>query len=75
LRYSTDIVRTTVDIDDGLLAEAQKLSGLPTKKKVIEEALRLMVKLRGQQQTDQAFGKYSWRGTLARSRQGRGVKV
>jgi Arc/MetJ family transcription regulator len=65
-------MRTNIDIDDTLMAEAQKVSGHATKKQTVEEALRLMVRLRRQKEVDSAFGKYDWRGNLARSRKGRG---
>jgi Arc/MetJ family transcription regulator len=65
-------MRTNIDIDDRLMAEAQKASGT-TKKQTVEQALRLMVKLRRQQKVGAAFGKYRWRGDLARSRKGRGT--
>jgi Arc/MetJ family transcription regulator len=64
-------MRTNIDIDDKLMAEAQKASGLATKKQTVEQALRLMVKLRRQRDVAAAFGKYPWRGNLARSRMGR----
>ena len=64
-------MRTNIDIDDKLMAEAQKVSGLATKKQTVEQALRLMVKLRRQRDVAAAFGKYPWRGDLARSRTGR----
>ena len=66
-------MRTNIEIDDALMAEAQKASGLPTKKETVEQALRLMVRLRRQQEVDGAFGKYRWRGNLGRSRKGRGT--
>jgi Arc/MetJ family transcription regulator len=67
-------MRTNIEIDDKLMAEAQKASGLSTKKQTVEEALRLMVKLRRQQGVGAAFGKFRWRGNLDRSRKGRGVR-
>jgi Arc/MetJ family transcription regulator len=66
-------MRTNIDINDDLLAEAQRLSGQPTKKATVEEALRLLVRLRRQKEIDQAFGKYPWRGDLDMSRRGRGA--
>lgn len=66
-------MRTNIEIDEKLMAEAQKASGLTTKKQTVEEALRLMVKLRRQQEVSAAFGKYRWRGDLARSRAGREI--
>jgi len=67
-------MRTNIDIDDALMADAQKASGQPTKKQTVEEALRLMVRLRRQQEVDSAFGRYDWRGNLAKSRNGRGAR-
>jgi Arc/MetJ family transcription regulator len=67
-------MRTNIDIDDALLTEARRLSGHPTKKATVEEALRLLVKLRRQKDVDRAFGKYPWRGDLDRSRTGRGAR-
>ena len=64
-------MRTNIEIDDTLMAEAQKASGQPTKKQTVEQALRLMIRLRRQQQVGAAFGKYRWRGSLAGSRKGR----
>ena len=67
-------MRTNIEIDDALMAEAQKASGRATKKQTVEQALRLMIRLRQQEAVGTAFGKYRWRGDLARSRRGRGVK-
>jgi Arc/MetJ family transcription regulator len=64
-------MRTNIDIDDALMDEAQKASGLATKKATVEAALHLLVKLRRQEHTDKAFGRHRWRGDLARSRRGR----
>lgn len=66
-------MRTNIEIDDLLMAEAQKASGEPTKKQTVEQALRLMIKLKRQQEVDKAFGKHRWRGNLGRSRKGRGT--
>jgi hypothetical protein len=66
-------MRTNIDIDDALMAQAQKVSGLATKKQTVEEALRLMIKLRRQEEVWAVFGKHPWRGNLARSRKGRGI--
>ena len=66
-------MRTNIDIDDALLAEARKLSNQATKKATVEEALRLLIKLRRQAAVDSAFGKHRWRGDLDKSRAGRRV--
>jgi Arc/MetJ family transcription regulator len=67
-------MRTNIDIDDTLMAQAQKASGCATKKQTVEEALRLMIKLKRQRVVDAAFGKYRWRGDLDRSRKGRSAE-
>jgi len=67
-------MRTNIEIDDALMAEAQKVSGHATKKQTVEEALRLMIRLRRQQDVRLARGRYRWRGNLARSREGRGTE-
>ena len=36
-------MRTTIDIDDALMRKATRLSGLTTKKAVVEAALRLHI--------------------------------
>ncbi len=64
-------MRTNIEIDDKLMAEAQKASGQATKKQTVEQALRLLIRLRQQREVGAAFGKYRWRGDLARSRKGR----
>jgi len=66
-------MRTNIEIDDTLMAAAQKACGHTTKKRTVEQALRLLIRLRQQQEADVAFGKYRWRGNLARSRKGRGT--
>jgi Arc/MetJ family transcription regulator len=66
-------MRTNIEIDDTLMEEAQKASGHASKKQTVEQALRLMVRLRRQQEAGAAFGKYRWSGNLARSRKGRGT--
>lgn len=66
-------MRTNIEIDDKLMAEAQKVSGLATKRQTVEQALRLMVRLRRQQEVNAVFGRYRWRGDLTRSRKGRGA--
>ncbi len=72
--YTSGIeMRTNIDIDDALMAEAQKASGQATKKQTVEDALRLMIRLRRQGDFRTTFGKYRWRGNLAESRKGRGI--
>ena len=65
-------MRTDIDAS---VAEAQEASGQAIKQPTAEDATGLMIELR-RQERDAAFGKYRWRGDLARSRKGgRGVIV
>ncbi len=66
-------MRTNIEIEDGLMADAQRLSGLPTKKAAVEEGLRLLIRLHEQQDILKLAGKVHWSGDLATSRSGRGV--
>jgi len=57
-------MRTNIVIDDDLMNAALSVSGLKTKKDVVEEALRLLVR-RGEQQKVRALrGKLKWGGDL-----------
>jgi Arc/MetJ family transcription regulator len=61
-------VRTNVVIDDNLMACALKASGVKTKRGAIEEGLRLLVSLKGQEQIRGLRGKLKWTGDLGRMR-------
>jgi Arc/MetJ family transcription regulator len=43
-------MRTNIEIDDALMAEAQKVCGHATKKEIVEQALRLMIRLQRQRE-------------------------
>jgi Arc/MetJ family transcription regulator len=64
-------MRTNVVIDDELMAAALESTGLKTKKAVIEEALRTLVRLRAQEQVRSLRGKLQWEGDLAVLRESR----
>ena len=68
-------MRTNVVIDDELMAEALESTGLSTKKAVIEEALRTLVRLRKQEQVRSLRGKLQWEGDLNTLREGRFTDV
>ncbi len=61
-------MRTNVVIDDQLMAQALELSGLRTKRAVIEEALRLLIRLK---QVRALRGQLAWEGDLDALRQDR----
>ncbi len=64
-------MRTNIEIDDQLLAEALRRSGLKTKKAVVEAGLRTLVGLKRQEDILALVGKVRWEGNLDESRQGR----
>ncbi len=57
-------MRTNVVINDRLMTNALELSGLKTKKKVIEEALKLYVQMLHQKALLELRGKLKWEGNL-----------
>jgi Arc/MetJ family transcription regulator len=50
-------MRTNIEIDDELIEEAQRLSGLKTKRAVIDAALRMFVRVQHQKDVLQLAGK------------------
>lgn len=57
-------MRTNVVIDDELMKNALKLSGLKTKKSVIEAGLKLLLKTHRQRAVRKYRGKLKWDGDL-----------
>ena len=64
-------MRTNIDIDDNLMEEAQRLSGLKTKRAVIDAALRMFVRVKRQSDILNLPGKVCWEGNLDEMREGR----
>jgi len=64
-------MRTNIEIDDKLMAQAMRSSGASTKKAVVEEGLRALIRLKSQASIRDLFGTVEWEGDLKRSRQGR----
>lgn len=57
-------MRTNIVIDDQLMADALKVTGLTTKKAAVERGLQLLVKQNQQQAIRQLRGKLKWEGDL-----------
>ena len=64
-------MRTNIEIDDALMSTALKASGLSTKRATVEEALRLLIKLKRQKDVVRLAGRVRWQGDLGASRSGR----
>ena len=67
-------MRTNIEIDDKLMAQAIKLTGLPTKRAVVEEGLQLLVRVRKQAQALKALRGLGWEGDLGKMRQDRPLR-
>jgi Arc/MetJ family transcription regulator len=57
-------MRTNIVIDDELMANALKATGLETKKDVVEQGLKLLIKRKEQQAIRSLRGKLQWQGDL-----------
>jgi Arc/MetJ family transcription regulator len=57
-------MRTNIVIDDRLMKETLRATGLKTKREVVELALRTLLRLSKQVEIRQFRGKLHWRGDL-----------
>ena len=65
-------MRTNIDIDDKLMAEAMKAGGYSTKKETVEAALRILAqRKRAYSELLALRGKVKWEGDLKEMRQDR----
>jgi len=66
------LVRMNVVLDEALVQEAMRLTGIRTKREVLAEALRRLVQLREQEgAVERLWGAIEWEGDLAEMRKGR----
>jgi len=63
-------MRTNIVIDDQLMADALKVTGLSTKKEAVEEGLKLLVRRNKQQEIRKLRGRLKWEGNLDEMRGG-----
>lgn len=64
-------MRTNIEIDDDLMAEAMQASGKRTKKETVEQALELLVRMHAQEALRELRGKVEWEGDLDAMRRDR----
>jgi Arc/MetJ family transcription regulator len=57
-------MRTNIEIDDNLIDEAQRLTGLKTKRAVVEQGLQTLIRLRRQARIADLVGKVDWVGNI-----------
>jgi len=64
-------MRTNIEIDDALLAEAMAATGHTTKRATVEAALRTLIRLRHQAAAIERMKGMGWDGDLDAMREGR----
>ena len=64
-------MRTNIVLDDNLVRKAMKATGLRTKRAVVEEGLRLLVRLKAQTGIRRLRGRIRWEGSLDDMRESR----
>ncbi len=57
-------MRTNIVIDDKLMRDTLRATGLPTKRAAVEEGLRTLLRLRQQEGIRRLRGKLNWHGDL-----------
>ncbi|MGK2925971.1 MAG: type II toxin-antitoxin system VapB family antitoxin [Lysobacterales bacterium] len=57
-------MRTNIVIDDDLMKEVLQKTGIKTKREAVEEGLKLLLKMKSQQQILELRGKIHWEGDL-----------
>jgi len=63
--------RTNINLDDGLVSKGLKITGLRTKRELVDLALRELVRKEDQKSILALEGKYRWNGDLDEIRRGR----
>ena len=61
-------MRTNIVIDDELMKQVLKLSGLKTKREAVEAGLKTLLRLKRQEQIRDYRGKLRWEGDLGAMR-------
>jgi Arc/MetJ family transcription regulator len=64
IHTASKIMRTNIVIDDRLMKDALKATGLKTKKEVVELGLKTLLKLNQQANIKELKGKLKWDGDL-----------
>lgn len=64
-------MRTNIELNDTLVKLAKKLTGLKTKKAVVEEGLRMLIRMYRQRDVRELRGKLEWEGDLNELRKAR----
>jgi len=71
LVYNPGMARTNIDLDEGLIRKARRLTRLKTKRKIVHKALELLVRSESRKAILRYFGSGIWKGDLKSSRKNR----
>ena len=63
--------RTNINIDDGLIHKARKLTRLKTKRQIVNKALELLVRSESRKAILRYYGSGLWKGDLKATRRNR----
>jgi len=63
-------MRTNIVIDDKLMRDTLRATGLKTKREAVEQGLRVLLRLKKQERIRQLRGKLDWQGDLDAMRSG-----
>ena len=63
--------RLNINLDDGLVRKGLKITGLRTKRELVDLALRELVRKEDQKSILALEGKFQWEGNLDKIREGR----
>jgi Arc/MetJ family transcription regulator len=69
--YTISMTRTNIDIDEGLIRKARRLTRLKTKRQIVDKALELLVRSESRKGILRFYGSGVWKGDLKASRRNR----
>ena len=73
-RMKRNMTRTNVVLDDALVEKCQRVTGIQTRRSVIDHALRELLRHGNQKKILTLKGKVTWDGDLRSWRAGRGLR-
>jgi Arc/MetJ family transcription regulator len=69
--YSVQMGRTNIEIDEGLVRKARRLTRLKTKRQIVQKALELLVRSETRKEILRYYGSGIWQGDLKAARRNR----
>ena len=72
LVYTVFVGRTNINIDDGLIRKARKLTRLKSKRQIVDKALELLVRSESRKAILRYYRSGIWKGDLKAARRNRG---